>query len=204
MDADMHANKTTRELVRRALSRLMKVSNVLWPARGDRQLAEGNLSLHVAHELLRCAHAVVAEWPFELNQHIDLIAYSPKSSTLVLLEAKRVWQRSLELGWLCKDADRLTRAAKGLGASSFGETHGWDTLKPKTVIGVLLASSTDVSSLDPTVPRRGQVNETIQELIRRVGAFDHVAHKDTSDPYVAHYATWIITPSRSGRATNRA
>lgn len=77
--------------------------------------------------------------------------------------------------------------------------------KPPNPRLVLTASSLRAAgTLDPAVPCRGQVNETIQALIGRVGAFDHVAHKDTSDPYVAHYATWIITPSRSGRATNRA
>lgn len=185
-----------RKHVRSALRRLIKRSDVLWPG-ADAQLAEKNLSFYAGHELLRRGYTVVVEWPLNRKEHIDLVAWSPAEKTLVLLESKRTWRRSLELNWLYDDIKRLERAARRLGAWTLHATDGWLTVEPQAIIGVVLLGSNDLRSLDPTKRRRGRVNDVIRALTQRVGDFAHVAHKDEQHPYVLHYAAWTIKGPRN-------
>src|SRR5262245_44666937 len=102
-------------LIHAGLSRLIRETDVLWPG-NDRQLAERNLSLYLAHELLSQGYTTIAEWPLHQNEHIDLVAYNPRHRTLVLVESKRTWNRTLELQQLLDDVNRLERSASEIDA----------------------------------------------------------------------------------------
>lgn len=182
-----------RQVVRAGLFRLMKATNVLWPGT-DRQLPERNLSLYVAHEFVSRDYTVLAEWPLNRNEHIDLVTYRPTDRVMVLLESKRAWGRSQELNCLWNDAERLELAASRLDAwtSAPSSPTQWQRVNPAAVFGVVLASSTDATSFDATIRRNGGVNEVVSHLIDKVGRFDCVAHDDKVYPYVVHYAVWQI------------
>jgi hypothetical protein len=179
-------------IIHTGLSRLVKETDAMWPGT-DRQLPERNLSLYVAHELLGRGYTVMAEWPLNKNEHIDLVAYDPEARVLVLLESKRAWNRALELGWLRNDIERLERAASSLDAWTLGASEQWQQIEPQTVIGVVLVGSIDGRALDPERYRRGKIGDVIRDLIDKVGPFARISHRDRENPYVLHYAAWRIS-----------
>ena len=181
-------------LINAGLSRLVKETDVLWPG-SDAQLPERNLSLYVAHELLNSGYTAMTEWPFNRNEHIDLVAFEPQERTLLLVESKRSWHRALEIGWLCDDVERCERAARCLDAWTRGKAEQWQKIDPCEIFGAVLVGSTAIDSLDPGRYRRGNIGDVIRGLIAKVGPFATIPHIDQEYPYVLHFAVWRIAGS---------
>ena len=107
-------DKRLRGLVSVGLRNLMKRSRGIWP-RAEEQLLEQNLSFYVGAELLKAGYCVVAEFPADPRNRIDLVAFNERAKTLVLLESKRIWRLhgSLDFRNLQRDMRRAEGLAEG-------------------------------------------------------------------------------------------
>jgi hypothetical protein len=79
-----------------------------WPAAGQNEIAERNVSIHIAHQLIRSGWKVSAEssFPHKANRRVDLLAIQIEKKAFVVCESKLLHD-STKAASLAKDGKRI-------------------------------------------------------------------------------------------------
>lgn len=90
-----------------------------WPASGDNEIAERNVTAHIAHVFLRSRWRVYAEasFPYEANKRVDLLAIQIGKKAIVVGESKLLHDGT--------KAASLALDAKRLRGFRLSDEHGW-------------------------------------------------------------------------------
>lgn len=79
-----------------------------WPASGENEIAERNVSIHVAHQFIQSRWKVFAEasFPYKASRRVDLLAIHVGKKALVVGECK-ILHDSTKAAGLAKDGKRI-------------------------------------------------------------------------------------------------
>lgn len=79
-----------------------------WPAAGQNEIAERNVSIHIAHQFIRSRWKVSAEasFPYKANRRVDLLAIQIGKKAFVVGESKLLHD-STKAASLAKDGKRI-------------------------------------------------------------------------------------------------
>jgi len=90
-----------------------------WPASGDNEVAERNVTAHIAHALLRARWCVFTEasFPYRADKRIDLLAIQVGRKTMLVGECKLLHDGT-KAASLASDAGRLRKFR-------LSDEHGW-------------------------------------------------------------------------------
>jgi hypothetical protein len=179
--------QSMERIVHLGLENLMRHARILWP-RDDHQILERNLSFYVGAALLEQGFTIVQEWPCGGDEHLDMVALHPQESTLLVLEAKRLWaiHRDGDVEKVMDDARRIDERVKSL------ECWSYATKKPARLewahaFGVVLASVSGANA-EEAKANRARFEVTLN---KKTGAkFCAVEHEDGT--YLAVYRVWPI------------
>jgi hypothetical protein len=179
--------QSVEKIVQRGLRNLMGHARKLWP-RQDPQILERNLSFYVGAAFLKQGFTIFQEWPCGDKEHFDMVAFHPQESTLLVLEAKRLWAMhgDGDAEKVGDDVHRIDEHARSLECWSYAEKRVVP-LEATEMFGVALAS---VSGADA---READANRTRFEVaLDRIvcGKFSAVPHDDRT--YIALYRVWTI------------
>ncbi len=124
-------------MVRSAASTLEESLHFYWPTHGPNELAERNLSLHIAGALQRNGFLVFGEGNSENDSstRFDVIALKPTSEAAVIVECKRLLNEASAAA-MAADAGRISRFQFHSGTDL---TH--PELRVSRSFGVLLATT---------------------------------------------------------------
>lgn len=95
-------------IVRSCASTLSEALHVYWPTAGANEMAERNLSLHLAGACQRAGFHVYGEGNRQgvTNERFDLIGVSPSARTLIVAECKRLMKKQGAAG-MAGDVSRI-------------------------------------------------------------------------------------------------
>lgn len=90
-----------------------------WPAAGQNEIAERNVSIHIAHQFIQSRWRVSAEasFPYKANRRVDLLAIQIGRKAFVVGESKLLHD-STKAGSLAKDGNRIMNFR-------LSDEHGW-------------------------------------------------------------------------------
>jgi hypothetical protein len=176
-------------IVRLGLRNLMDQTLELWP-RHDEQILERNLSFYVGAALLERGFTIIQEWPCGRDEHFDMVAFHRQESTLLVLEAKRLWTLHGvgDAGKVKLDVDRIGRFVgpdKPLVIWSYSDKKEM----PLAATHLFEVVLTSVSGADADQAKKHR--ERLEgALNKQVGEFSAVEHEDGT--YIALYRVWPI------------
>lgn len=127
-------SKTVEAIIRQGIRSLIKsMTESYWPAVGENDMSERNITAHVGHCFLEAGWHLVTEVSFRKNAgaRLDMLALNQKSKAMVVIEAKRL-ESAVKAGELSEDAKRIKRFR-------LDEDNAWYCPRQANSYGVLLA-----------------------------------------------------------------
>jgi len=127
-------SKTVEAIIRQGIrSLIMSMTESYWPAVGDNDMSERNITAHVGHCFLESGWHLVTEVSFRKNagSRLDMLVLNRKSRAMVVIEGKRL-ESAVKAKELSDDAKRIKRFR-------LDEDNAWYCPKRANSYGVLLA-----------------------------------------------------------------
>lgn len=155
-------------LVRSAASTLSEALHLYWPAAGKNEIAERNISLHLAGSAQRSGFAVYGEGHSqgETSARYDLICLNAREQTLLVGECKRLFNQAGARS-MKQDVERIRR---------FRLNERSDALQPELEVaqrfGVLAATTWQPEYAEWFISGNKQPDPSVDfyELFRAVGS----------------------------------
>ena len=141
MGADQLQAEAIHDIIRKAAKSIGSSFANYWPANGDNDPAEMNVTIHFAHVLLQDGFSVFAEadHPDRKNvQGIDLLGLAPECQWFLGCELKRLYSTE-KLTSMRDDLDRLASfwINRGLREKSYGEAVRRSVMSCDTGFGLV-------------------------------------------------------------------
>lgn len=102
---------TVKAIIRRGIQSLtMSMTKGYWPAVGENDMSERNITAHVGHCFLESGWHLVTEVSFRKNAgaRLDMLALNQKAKAMVVMEGKRL-DSAVKAQELSNDAKRIKR-----------------------------------------------------------------------------------------------
>ena len=95
-------------IVNQGIDSLRISLDVYWPAKDPNDMAERNLTVHVAHSFLKSGWCVYheASFPNDANRRLDMLSFNPETKTFVAVESK-ILQDGTRAMSIAGDAERV-------------------------------------------------------------------------------------------------